>query len=378
VQLTLPVKLAPTSEQQSALVATIERFNAACDWIGGIAFRERCANKVALQKIVYYDTRARFGLAAQLSIRAISKVVEAYKRDRSICPRFRPHGAVPYDERIMSWRGVEHVSLLTLGGRAVVPVVLAPYQAARIDRRRGQADLIYRDCSFYLYVTVEVPEPPIADAPDYLGVDLGIVNIAADSDGNTHASGHVNGLRHRHRRLRGRLQAKGTRSAKRLLKLRRRQERRFSTDVNHTLSKRIVAEAQGTGRGIALEDLQGIRDRVSVRRPQRATLHGWAFNQLGQFIAYKARLAGVPLVSVDPRNTSRTCPVCGLVDKRNRVKQAQFQCVGCGFAGPADTIAALNIRARGRAASHAAVRRGCGVNESKHLAASSRALARSS
>jgi predicted transposase len=158
-QLTLPVKLAPTAEQTRALLGTIERFNAACDWIGGVALRERCANKVALQKLVYYEVRARFGLAAQLSIRAISKVVEAYKRDRTSRPRFRPRGAVPHDERIMSWKGVERISLLTLEGWAIVPVVLAPYQAARIDRGRGQADLVYRDGDFYLYVTWTCPNP---------------------------------------------------------------------------------------------------------------------------------------------------------------------------------------------------------------------------
>jgi putative transposase len=165
VRLTLPVKLAPTTEQARALLGTMERFNAACDWIGGIVFRDRCANKVALQKVVYYDTRARFGLAAQLSIRAISKVVEAYRRDKTVRPRFRPRGAVPYDQRIMSWKDVEHVSLLTLHGRAIVPVVLAPYQAARLDRRAGQADLVYRDGAFYLYVTVDAPEPPPAEVP---------------------------------------------------------------------------------------------------------------------------------------------------------------------------------------------------------------------
>jgi IS605 OrfB family transposase len=374
--LTLPVKLAPTAEQARALLGTVERFNTACDWIAGVAFRERCANKVTLQKLVYYDTRKRFGLAAQLSIRAISKVVEAYKRDKSVQPRFRPHGAVPYDERIMSWKGVEHISLLTLDGRIVVSVVLAPYQAARLDRRRGQADLVYREGAFYLYLTVDAVEPPPTEVADYLGVDLGIKNIAADSDGTTYAGSHVNGMRHRARRLRKRLQARRTRSAKRLLKRRRRREQRFATCTNHMISKQLVAEAQGTGRGIALEELGGIRDRVSVSRPQRATLHSWAFDQLRQFVAYKAALAGVPVVYVDPRNTSRTCPACGLVDRRNRPTQARFQCVGCDLAGPADTIAASNIR--GRAVCHAAVRSGCGSPESKHPAASSSASARSS
>ena len=370
MKLTLPVKLAPTPEQARALLGTMERFNAACDWLAGIAFRERCANKVALQKLAYYEVRARFGLAAQPTIRAIGKTVEAYKRDKTIRPRFDPHGAVPYDERIMDWKGVEHVSLLCLAGREIIAVVLAAYQAGRIDRRQGQADLVYRDSTFYLYVTVDVPEPPVQDVPDYLGVDLGIVNIAADSDGTTYAGAQVNGLRHRHRRLRKRLQAKQTRSAKRLLKRRRRKERRFNRDVNHTISKRLVALAKGTRRGIAVEDLGGIRGRVSVRRSQRATLHGWSFFHLRQCIAYKAALAGVPVAAVDPRNTSRTCPACGHCDARNRPSQAQFRCLGCGLAGPADTIAAENIRVRGRAACHAAGRDGCGVSESKHPVAS--------
>jgi transposase len=83
---------------------------------------------------------------------------------------------------------------------------------------------------------------------------------------------------------------------------------------------------------------------------------------LRRFVAYKAALAGVPVVYVDPRHTSRTCPACGLVDARNRVSQARFQCVGCGLAGHADTIAATNIRARGRGVCKSSTRRERGVN----------------
>src|SRR5690606_4358563 len=117
---------------------------------------------------------------------------------------------------------LDRVSILTLKGRQLVPVVFGGYQTARLKRIRGQADLIYRDGSFYLAVVVDVPEPPADEAGDWLGVDLGIANIAADSDGGTYSGGHVNGLRKRHAKLRARLQAKGTKSAKRLLKKRRR------------------------------------------------------------------------------------------------------------------------------------------------------------
>jgi IS605 OrfB family transposase len=108
-----------------------------------------------------------------------------------------------------------------------------------------------------------------------------------------------------------------------------------------------VAEAQRTKRAIALEDLKGIRTRVRARKPQRATLHSWSFHQLRSFINYKAKLAGVRVVFVDPRNTSRTCPGCGHCAKENRPDQATFFCQRCGLAGLADLIAAVNIRVRG-------------------------------
>ena len=96
-----------------------------------------------------------------------------------------------------------------------------------------------------------------------------------------------------------------------------------------------------------IEELKGICSRVRARKPQRATLHSWSFAQLRSFIEYKAKRAGVRVVLVDPRNTSRTCPCCGHCAKENRLDQARFKCQRCGLAGLADLIAAVNIRVRG-------------------------------
>ncbi len=346
MNLTLMTKLQPTREQAAALLETIRRFNAACNAITEVAFRERTANKIRLQKLAYRDVRERFGLSAQMTIRAISKVAEAYKRDKSKKPIFRPHGAIVYDQRLLSWKGLDRVSILTTRGRQTIPVLLGQYQAARLKRVRGQAKLLYRDGAFFLAVVVDVPEPPADELVGWLGVDLGIVNIATDSDGEVYSGAHLNGLRKRYTRLRARLQRKGTKSAKRLLKKRRHKERRFAQNINHIISKRLVAKAKGTGRGIALEDLKGIRERVTVRKAQRRSQHTWAFAQLRSCIEYKARLSGVRVVLVDPQNTSRTCPACGCIDKRNRRSQSHFLCVSCGFAGLADTIAAGIIARR--------------------------------
>ncbi len=94
-----------------------------------------------------------------------------------------------------------------------------------------------------------------------LGVDLGVVNIAVDSDGEVHSGSQINNVRHSHRLLRAKLQAKGTRSAKRKLKRLSGKERRFAKDTNHCISKKLVAKAKDTNRAIALEDLKGIRSR---------------------------------------------------------------------------------------------------------------------
>jgi putative transposase len=337
-----------TDDQRDLLLATLERANAACNHASEQAWQTGTFGKFALQKVVYDDLREQFGLTAQMAIRAICKVADAYKLDHKRRRAFHLRGAFPYDERILNWRQQSRtVSIWMLGGRVVVPYVTSESHHALLAYQRGETDLIYRKGQFYLLAACEVQEPLPDEVDELLGVDLGVTNIAVDSDGEVHSASHVNNVRHRHRRLRRKLQKRGTRSAKRRLKKLAGKEARFARDVNHCISKHLVAKAKDTGRGIALEALGGIRDRVTVRRSQRATLHSWSFFQLRAFVEYKAQRAGVPVVPVDPRNTSRTCPSCGCVDKRNRPSQSRFSCVACGFSGLADHIAAGNIARRG-------------------------------
>lgn len=343
MKLTAVAKLLPTPDQKQTLLSTMERVNAACDWLAERAFKLHTANKIQLQHLHYRDLRERFGLSAQMAVRAISKVVEVYKRDKAKLPRFKAHGAVPYDQRIMSFKAMDRVSLLTLEGRILVPFVAGAYHRARLEGVRGQADLVYRKGKLYLYVTVEVPDSAPVEPASWLGVDLGIRNLAVDSDGEQYSGADVEAVRTRILKLRTALQSVGTKSAKRHLKKLSGKESRFRSDVNHTISKCIVRKAKDTNRGIAIEDLSGIRDRTTVRKAQRATHGGWAFFQLRFCLEYKACLAGIPVVAVDPRNTSRTCPKCEHIDKANRRSQSKFCCTQCEFTDHADHVGAVNI-----------------------------------
>jgi putative transposase len=249
---TLLVKLAPEPEQHAALLRTLEAFNAACNAIAEVAYEQRVANKLRLQPLVYYDIRQRFGLSSQMAIRAIAKVSEAYTRDKKIKPTFRAHGAMTYDQRICSFPTPDRVSLLTLDGRVVAPFRSGAYAEGMLQRTRGQCDLLYRKRSdtFFLAITVDAPEPTPDETSDYLGVDLGVITLAATSDGEflnqstgpRHA--HINRVRARYSRFRAKLQKKGTKSCKRLLRKRGGRERRFARDVNHCLSKAIVQTAR--------------------------------------------------------------------------------------------------------------------------------------
>jgi putative transposase len=348
MKLTLQLQLLPDQEAASKLEAAIERFNAAANWLAEEAFAGRSASKIDLQRTHYRGLRDRFGLSAQMAVRCIARVCEAYKRDKSIRPRFRKYAAMPFDQRMMSFKGIDRVSLLTLAGRVVVSFIMGKYQAERFTRAVGQCDLMRRkDGKWFLLCVVDLPEGSPVPASDFIGVDFGIVNVATDSDGNAYSGEAVEKVRRRHHGNRRRLQRKGTKGAKKRLREQSGREAGFRRHHNHVVSKAIVGSAKGTGRGIALEDLKGIRDRITVRGRDRARHSGWSFHQLRAFVEYKAALAGVAIVAVNPRNTSRTCSACGHCEKANRKDQATFLCRLCGLSANADFNAALNLRVLG-------------------------------
>ncbi|MBC7813676.1 MAG: IS200/IS605 family element transposase accessory protein TnpB [Burkholderiales bacterium] len=349
MKLIAQLKLQPTPEQHALLKQTLETANAACNYASAVAWEQQVFGQFALQKLCYKAIRQQFDLGADVVVRVFAKVADAYKLDNQTKRGFKPLAAFPFNERLVSYKLTPQVvSIWTMGGRQKMPFVCGEQQLALLQGLRGECDLVYRKDEFYLFQTCDVEEAPEIEADEFLGIDMGIANIAVDSDTTFHQGKGIKHVRYRHRALREKLQAKHTDSARRKLKRLSGQERRYATNVNHVIAKQIVKTAQDTGRGIALENLKGIRKRVTARRGQRTVLHSWSFGQLRSFMEYKAKRVGVCCKAVDPRNTSRTCPNpdCRHVDKANRKTQDQFLCIRCGRAGHADYFAALEIRRR--------------------------------
>lgn len=398
------VRLQVDAAQLDALARTLIACNDTANLVSAIAHRERVFRGRDLRAITYAQARQHAGLGSQVAQSCIRKVADSYTTLRANVRngrygkpgsaqrqkveanpiRFRELSAQPFDDRCLSWAHDADsatggaVSIWTVDGRLKnVRFTGEPAQIALLRAyRSGETDLVIRrrrrgggPLVAYLIATVDLPEPAVRTgehldtAEGWIGVDMGIENIAITNDRplarelmNTYGAqapdgaagrGSVKDRRTRNRELRHKLQAKNTKSAKRLLRKRARKEARFAADVNHQISKRIVAEAERTGRGIAVEELTGIRERVRLRKPQRATHASWAFAQLGVFLTYKAARAGVPIIQVNPAYTSQCCTACGHIDRRNRTSQARFVCRDCGYtAEHADILGADNIAHR--------------------------------
>ena len=206
----------------------------------------------------------------------------------------------------------------------------------RITRKNGKliAQIAYEE------IPVDIPP-----GNNVMGVDLGLkcpaVSVTADGKTRFYGNGRQNKtVRRRHNARRKKLG-----KAKKLKAIRKlhNKEQRWMKDQDHKISRAIVNEAVRCCVGIIkLESLSGIRSTARTSRKNNHSLHSWSFYRLAHYIEYKAKLAGIQVVYVDPAYTSQACPVCG---NRHKAKDRLYVCPQCGFTGHRDRVGAVNILA---------------------------------
>ncbi len=366
VKATLKLKLQTDSAADATLHETLrlstECFNAVCRY--GWNHNER--NTYRLHHATYRRLREEHSsLPSQIVVTARMKAAEALqsvhtrrKQGRSVsCPQSElcsvRYNVCTYWVKLTEQRA----SLATVCGRIKIKFCLPDCYLVYLTWRVRSAELCYdkRKKCFYLHVCVDKDAPGITPNGDVIGCDRGVRRVAVtsgvQSDTRTtlpqfHSSARTHFRVRQHQYLRSALQRKGTKSAKRHLRRASRRLIQFQREQNHLIANKILASMR-EGDTLAIEDLAGIRDRCKHRKQQRGLFHRWSFAQLGAFLAYKAERRGILLVRVDPRNSSRTCNMCGHCDKSNRTSQSDFACLSCGYSANADYNAAYNLRLRG-------------------------------
>ncbi len=385
--ITAKLKLHTTREQFAALRATQLAYRDSLNYVSHYAFEHgKMSNRVALQDGTYDEIRARFRLPSQMACSVPRQVGATYKtlwtkvkqnaahrqagrtkkryKGLDQPPKYVSPTLTYQHRKDYSFKTEQHVSILTLSGRVMVPYTGYDKHVALIQQSAeiGAAKL-WHDTpkkQFYLLVTlqIETPDPTPETHTSVTGVDVGVRYLAVTSSTKGTCSfypgkGVVNKANH-YTRLRKRLQHKGTRSATRRLMVISGRERRLKQDANHLISKRIVHRHPHSL--IGLEQLTDIRTRrrrkhgkkaTKKQRKANAAYSKWSFAELQSMIAYKALLHGSMAIKVDAHYTSKACPVCGHTCDANRPhKGLLFVCQHCHYTLHADLVGARNLAMR--------------------------------
>ncbi|MDY6781142.1 MAG: transposase [Cyanobacteriota bacterium] len=353
--LTVVCKFQLTLEQASNLEATLQAFADACNYANQ-EVDPKTTNKTAIQSQTYHEIRSRFGLSANLAVRACARVGanrKTAKAKKRKVEEFKPT-SIDYDARIFSFREKDWtVSLTLVNGRERFRLELGNYQIGKLKGQNPTSAQLckHKDGCYYIHIQVKSEPPKQRQTAGFLGVDLGRTDIAVTSDGQKWSGTQVKNTRDKFARVRASIQRKGTRGARRLLKRLSGKERRFQQWANHTISKRIVQTAATLNATIVIEDLTGIRERTNQQprsKTERRRSNSWAFYQQRQFLTYKAMATGVPLIVVNPAYTSQTCNCCLHIGER---KGKRFKCGNCGWIGDADRNGSIMIAISGGAVS---------------------------
>ena len=344
VERTIKLKLGLFDESKETLRQTMVLSNQVFNEIARYGFENHTCSKVSVHHATYYGIRKKHPELPCSILQGIRDVAcEALKGvELKKLPVSKQFSAIRYNKRVCNINlSKKQVTLASVKGRIKAVFPIPEYYRKYLNWDLRTSTLIYnrQQDTFYLHVTIHKPSlEPVGDK--VLGIDRGIVNIAVTSNNRFFNSKPVKNVRAKYAYLRAKLQSKGTKSAKKLLRKISRKEERFVSEVNHCISKEIVAMPFDI---LAIEDLTSIR----VQRRKKGTdfsrkLNNWAFNELEQFLRYKAEAMGKSVVIIDPRYTSQKCSNCGHIYKGNR-KRHSFKCVKCGFQIHADLNAARNI-----------------------------------
>ncbi len=385
--ITAKLKLKTTPEQFAALRATQLAYRDSLNFVSHYAFEHgKMSNRVALQDGTYDDIRARFHLPSQMACSVPRQVGATYKAlwtkvKQNAAQRKAGHTKKRYKgldkapkyvsptltyqyKKDYSFKREQHLSILTLEGRIIVPYTGYDEHTALIHKGAeiAAAKLWYDKPKkqFYLLVSLEmeIADPTPETHTDVAGVDVGVRYLAVTAttrgDRSFHAGKKVVPKANHYARLRKRLQKKGTRSATRRLRAISGRERRLKQDANHVVSKRIVIRHPHSL--IGLENLTDIRERTrrkhgkkasSKQRKANAAYSKWSFAELQGMIAYKALLHSSMAVKVDAHYSSQACPMCGHTCPENRPnKGLSFICQNCHYTLHADLVGARHVTMR--------------------------------
>ena len=379
--LTAKVRLYPTQEQAGMLKAVSKEYQRVCNivsqWYFDSYFKP---NRKEFQKEMYYPLRSNSELNSLMVQSTFRTVVARYK---TVETQIKQHPYHYQDKNTGKWykqyrnlgwlqkpinfkrpqadyvrqsnysfvKNATQISMNVIGKRIKVDYDQTYINILINDQvKLGGAKLVHSQGKWYLHISYEREclDWTKDNNQHIVGIDRGLRQIMTiyDECGRTR---FFNGerlayQRHKYAYLRQKLQAAGTKSAKRHLKRLGQRENRWINDVNHCLSKTLV-DHYGSNTLFVIENLQDVTfERKRATKSATHDLHSWGFFDLANKLIYKAHKQGSEVITVSAAYTSQRCPKCGQIRKNNRNHRLHlYKCGHCGFTTNDDRIGAMNL-----------------------------------
>ncbi len=361
ITITAKIKILPTDEQVSALKATYTQILLANNEISNFVFKNKELNRNVINEAMYYGLREKYKLKSQMAQSCMKTVIAKYKSAGSNGHEFgliefkKPEYDLVWNRDYSLNLNAKIFSINSLNGRLKIPFeIVSKEKYFDGTWSFGTAKLVYKFSKFFLHIpmTRDASAFNYSECNQVVGIDLGINFLATVYD-SSHNTTFFSGKETKNKRahfskIRKELQQVKTSSSRKRLKSIGSRENRWMTDVNHRVTKALV-EKYGSNTLFVIEDLSNVRQVTEkVRKRDRYISVSWAFYQFRQMLEYKAILCGSKVVTVNPRYTSQTCPMCGHVESSNRNKKLHvFKCKTCNYTSNDDRVAAMNLQNKG-------------------------------
>lgn len=324
------------------------------DWID-VAWKHKITDR-SLHSLAYKELRQKYPNLYSNSLQdAMNWAIQIVKTELKLNPAKKPE----FNTLMISFKNVDfkfenNGFVIPLNGKRVYIPVYVPkkYYKWLVNGKFGRLYFKEKNGEIYAYLTVKVEDRQPYKPRLWFGVDLGIHNLVVVADNKGREVLRFNGdVVNRYKEL---LEKERVRRQRRQMKYLNnnkfklgQKHKNFSRYINHVIAKEIVRKAKEYKACIVLEKLKGVKRR-SAKKPKwvRKLLHRWSYHDLIQKIKYKAKLEGVPVVEVSPRNSSKTCSRCGYMYKRFK-NQRLFHCPNCGLIIDRDLNASINIARKG-------------------------------
>ena len=124
-------------------------------------------------------------------------------------------------------------------------------------------------------------------------------------------------------------------------------ERKRVEDRLKKITSLLAEIAREHNADLVRENLKDLRLNGKKRSKQlNYRLSTFPYRRFIEYLDYKSYERGLNILEANAKRSSITCPVCGYVDKKNRIGKEGFRCRRCGFIFNAQYVACLNLFSR--------------------------------